>query len=253
LLISLREVRHISTFLVRYQELLAKTQPETDISVIVEVSQKLARMTEVTSPLLIGKLFSDAVDLSQMRSLDKLLEKQLIKKPNIEKIRNILLRGYEKTSNPINCLRNELIFFKYVRRSFYAEAPLAVWILDQAFGDPEKEYLKVIQNLEKTHTSLEFLNKPSKIKGHVFLYHFFPQVYKGYNNMLKYSAARALFLSKLSDIINDPKEFIDPYSNSVLKSKDEAGNKIYYSVGPDLTDSQNTKDDLDFAKASKKY
>ncbi len=243
--INFREVRRVSRFLSIYQEYLLEQNNNFDVSRITSVAQKITRISEVITPFLIGKMVSVSIDNFQANSLNKLINNSKLDSSDAKKILQNLTEGYSCATSFYQTLENEFSFFKTARGRAYIAAPLAFFVLDIAFGNPELEYLKILNAVKNNSSESEISKFQQEIK-HPLMMIFFPNLRLAKEKFLENQVLKAIICSRLSFLANSNKVFKDPYSNLPLKMMLVDGKTSFYSVGPDLKDDKAEGDDISF-------
>jgi len=233
-------IRSVARFLAAYQKHFKDRLPEEDSSFIFGSMLKIARMTDLTSPFLIGKMISIAVDGIAMRSVNGLIASSSLL-PQEASACYADLKMSLAQDRPMQCaLNSEFMFFKHAYARFYISAPLALWLLEKIYGDPEKEYEQL------TRRVFEAVDPAPVFKAirHPLVMLSFPNFRLAWKKYERRLAEKSIVLSELSQIAGELQISIDPYNGELLKTLQKDGKTVFYSVGPDKIDAQLNGDDV---------
>lgn len=238
--ISLRSIRNVSRLIARYQIFYKRKYPQENCSFFTSSILKVGRLTEVTWPFLIGKMVGIAVDGMAIKPFKEFLEAQEITQEEAKQIQKELQTSLCIETSFQKSLANEFSFFKDAKGKFFAKAPLALWILDFIYGDPDPQYEKLM-TIVHTPEKLENFFKENR---HPLLQIFVPNYRKAREQCFIKLALKSILLTELSQISGELKISIDPFTNEKLKAIDVDGKKQFYSVGPNLKDEMMQGDDV---------
>ncbi|MBF0546256.1 MAG: hypothetical protein HQM08_17565 [Candidatus Riflebacteria bacterium] len=238
---SFRKIRRTAQFLASFHSRFKEKFPGENSAFIFESALKLARITDLSSPFLIGKMVSIGVDGIAVKSILPMIDSGTISSQEAVEMKDALKNSMAIDCSLLGALENEFVFFKHFYANLYERAPLAMWILEIIYGNPISQYQKIskgIYEMGGTAQKLEFPNY------HPLLVMIFPNFQKAKVNYYERLAHKALLASELANLAGQPEILLDPYSEQPLKSLIRDGKAIFYSVGPNKTDNQLQDDDL---------
>ncbi|MFZ5953233.1 MAG: hypothetical protein ACOYXC_21190 [Candidatus Rifleibacteriota bacterium] len=253
-LLDFKKVRDVARFCSSFGEFYRLKSPENDIVFVYSALFKLGRLTEVISPYLIGKMIAIAVDgiavrpfkrFTDLNSRDNhkprtsLLDVAPLSKEEAKALFECVMISLKLEATFSRSLNSEYVFFKFFRARIYEKAPLAAWLLDQIFGDPENEYRRIVESPGDSKILLKTLHSWS----HPMLLIAVPNFVRAYEVYLEKLAQKAALAAELAEIAGLQVEISDPYSRQPLKWIEDAGRKKFYSVGPNLNDDGLRDDD----------
>lgn len=238
---SFSKVRAVARFMSLYLRRFKDLHPEEDSSFIFAANMKLARLNDMTSPFLIGKMISMAVDGIAMKSLAHLVKENRINKAEAEEF-TACLKWSLSVDKPMRAaLDNEFFFFKYAYGQMYAKTPLALWILEKIYGNPYDLYQKLSDEMLGSSS----INLDERLNSsHPLLALAFPNFRKAVNVSHEKAVHKTILIKMLSDMLGQQMEAIDPVSGTPLKSLRLNDSTVYYSIGRDGLDNQGEGDDI---------
>ncbi len=238
---SFAKVRAVARFMGLYLRRFKGLHPEEDSSFILAANLKLARLNDLTSPFLIGKMITMAVDGIAMKSLIPLvLEKRINSTEASELIGS--LKWSLSVDKPMRAaLDCEFFFFRYAYGRLYSNAPLALWILEKIYGNPFDLYQKLSDEMLVNAG----LNLDERLNSsHPILSLAFPNFRKAVDVSREKAVHKTILMKMLSDMLGQQMQAVDPVSGTPLKSVQLNGSTVYYSVGRDGQDNQGEGDDI---------
>lgn len=240
---NFRQIRNVAKFLEAFQTRFKELYPQESSAFLLEASLKLARMTDLSCPYLVGKLIAVAVDKSAVHTVHALLEAGKITPEEAKQCLSAVKTSLELDRPLAMNIENEFVWFKYSYSYLFSRnAPLATWLLDTFFGDPIVEYQSLYKKM------LEGADPAMVMKSirHPALHLGFPN----FGNILlghsKSLALKAILESELNAATGYATPAIDPFSDQPLKVLTRDGKPAYYSVGPNKTDDGGRGDDVSF-------
>ncbi len=238
---NFRKIRKVSRFIALYHRRFKELYPEENSSFIFAAQVKLARINDLTSPFLIGKMITIAIDGISLKQLTNLLNRGLISDAEAGNYIE-LLKNSIALDKPIKiAMDDEFIFFKHAYGRFYSRAPLAMWIIDKFYGDPFEQYQKTSREvLENPDYKLE-LDFPSH---NPFLAIAFPNFRKANTVAKERAIQKAIMLATLADRLGRESDVLDLFSGQAFKSLQKENKTVFYSIGPNKNDENGTGDDI---------
>ncbi len=238
---SFQKVRSVSRFIALYHRRYKQLYPEENSSFIFAAQIKLARLNDLTSPFLIGKMITVAMDGIGMRQLTGLHNDGLLSEA--EEIDCIdLLRSSLAVDKPMKtAMEDEFIFFKHAYGRFFARAPLAMWILEKYYGDPFDQYQKLSR---ETFENPEFKLDMNLVVHNPVLMIAFPNFRKANLQAREKASQKSIMIATLAARHGLAVETVDIWSGQPLKSMQKGDSTIFYSVGPNKTDDSASGDDI---------
>lgn len=238
---SFRKVRSVSRFIALYHRRYKQLYPEENSSFIFAAQVKLARLNDLTSPFLIGKMITVAVDGIGLRQLTGLHNDGLLS--DAESIDSIeLLQSSLAVDKPMKtAMEDEFIFFKHAYGQFFARAPLAMWILEKYYGDPFEQYQKLSRAM---FDNPEFRLDMNLVSHNPVLMIAFPNFRKANIVAREKACQKSIMQAALAHRLGKPCNAIDPWSGQLLKSMKKDDSTAFYSVGPNKVDDNGGGDDI---------
>ena len=245
--LNLRNSRKISSLICDLIKHTKTMNLQMDLATLVETQQKVSRITEIFCPYLIGKMISVSMDKKLLKELKSLIDSQMISTTEAANILEKLLISYQCEISFVHAMEFEFHIFKFVRGKLYERGPLAFWLLDTAFGDPEIQYKNILKNLEQPLTQTQYANLVNS-SHHPFFLIFVPNFRRAKEKYMETMVLKGALCSELSDISQNPQIFKDVYSMAPLKKKIQNNKTLYYSVGFNQKDENGQEDDYSFEK-----
>lgn len=238
---NFKKARKVSRFIAIYHRRFKQLHPEENSSFIFAAQVKLARINDLISPFLIGKMITIAMDGIAMKQLTNLLNRNLISDAEAGDYIE-LLKDSIAFDKPIKtAMEDEFIFFKHAYGRFYARAPLAMWILDKFYGDPCEQYQKTSREMfENPDYKLEL----DFVSHNPLLVLAFPNFRKANTVSKERACQKAIMLATLAARLGKESGAIDLFSGEAFKSMQKDNKTVFYSVGPNKSDENGTGDDI---------
>jgi len=238
---SFRRIRMLARFLSLFQQRFKEKQPENDSSFIFETIARIARMNDLNSPFLIGKMITVAVDGIALRNLAIMLRENKATSEEMEKYLEVLQLMLSLDKPFKTAMDDEFIFFRHAYGQVYAKAPLAMWILELIHGSPFEQYKKLSrQMMENPEVKIEL----NYISHNPLLVIAFPNFRKGNYQWLEKTAHKSMLIATLAEKLGKKVAAVDPYDMQAVKSIQKEGQTVFYCVGPDKVDNQGSGDDV---------
>ncbi len=238
---NFRKIRKVSRFIALYHRRFKELYPEENSSFIFAAQVKLARINDLTSPFLIGKMITVALDGISLKQLTNLLNRNLINDVEASDCMELLKNSITLDKPIKTSMEDEFIFFKHAYGRFYARAPLAMWILEKFYGDPFEQYQK---------TNREMLNNPDYKLELDFSSHnpllvlAFPNFRKANMVAKERSIQKAIMLATLAARLGKESEIVNFSSGQALKTMQKENKTVFYNTGPNKTDENGSGDDI---------
>lgn len=238
---SFTKIRSVARLLTVYQRRFKELYPDENSSFIFAAQVRLARLNDLTSPFLIGKMITVAVDGIALNGLVGLLNDGLLSDAEaaecIELLNSSLL-----LAKPLRiAMEDEFVFFKHAYGRLYSRAPLAMWILETYYGDPHEQYQKMNREM---FDNPEYKLEMNLISHNPILIVAFPN-FRRANFLAKEKAAqKSIMLATLAHRLGREIGSFDPWSGQPLKSVQQGDKLVFYSVGPNKVDDSATGDDI---------
>lgn len=238
---NFRKIRKVSRFIALYHRRFKELYPEENSSFILAAQVKLARINDLTSPFLIGKMITVALDGISLKQLTNLLNRNLISDSEAVDYMELLKDSIALDKPMKTAMEDEFIFFKHAYGRFYSRAPLAMWILDKFYGDPFEQYQK---------TNREMFDNPDYKLELDFTSHnpllaiAFPNFRKANTVAKERAIQKAIMIATLADRLGRESGVLDLFSGQAFKSMQKENKTVFYSTGPNKTDENGTGDDI---------
>jgi hypothetical protein len=238
---SFRKIRYVARFMALYHRRFKEARPEEDSSFILAAQIKLARITDLSSPFLIGKMISVAIDGIAIRDLTSLLEDDLLNQTELERSLE-LIKSSLVLDRPVKAAMNdEYIFFKHAYGRLYSQAPLGMWVLEKIYGDPFRQYQNMAtQMLQNPGYKLDI----SLFSHNPVLAIAFPNFRKANEVARQKACLKAILIAELSNRTGRTVSVTDPWSGQPLKTRQKDGKTQFYGVGPNGIDDNASGDDI---------
>jgi hypothetical protein len=238
---SFRKVRDVSRLVALYHSRFKQLYPEENSSFIFAAQVRLARLNDLTSPFLIGKMITVAIDGIAMRQITGLHNDGLLSDAEaagcIDELKTSLA-----IDKPIKtAMEDEFILFKHVYGRLFARAPLAMWILERYYGEPFDQYQKLSR---ETFENPEFKLDMNLVSHNPVLMIAFPNFRKANFQAREKASQKAIMIATLAARHGLAVETVDIWSGQPLKSMQKGDSTIFYSVGPNKTDDSASGDDI---------
>lgn len=255
--INLRKIRYAARLMSSYLEYLKKQNSEENSAFVFSAMLKLASLTEISSPYLIGKMVSIAVGNVAIRPFarsirgngdidlpkESVLDLALISSTEAAELHSILMTSLKLEIPFQNSLESEYVFFKHFSAKIYEKAPLAAYLLTTIFGNPDREYRQIINHPNDKELLMKTLNGWK----HPALLIAVPNFTRAYEVYSERRAKRAVLAAELAHLAGISENVLDPFSpqaaNSIL-SVEKDGKIRFYSVGKNGIDDKMSNDDI---------
>ncbi|PKL44184.1 MAG: hypothetical protein CVV41_05985 [Candidatus Riflebacteria bacterium HGW-Riflebacteria-1] len=238
---SYKKIRSVSRFLAVYQRRFKELYPDENSSFIFAAQVRLARLNDLTSPFLIGKMITVAMDGIALRGLVGLFNDGLLSDAEAAECIELLNSSLTLDKPMRTAMEDEFIFFKHAYGRFYSQAPLAMWILEKYYGEPFAQYQKMIR---ETFENPEFKLEMNFSTTNPILMIAFPNFRRASLQAKEKTTQKSILLAALSQRLGREFGSLDPWSGQPLKSAQQGDKLIFYSVGPNKIDDSATGDDI---------
>lgn len=238
---SYKKIRKTAKFLAAFHARFKEQFPAENSAFIFEASIKLARMTDLSSPFLIGKMIAAAIDGIALKSLVPMVRAGLISEFEVADCLVALTNSLAIDRSMAASMEDEFVYFKYFYGALYRKAPVAMWLLDVIYGDPVLKYKQLKQQMFETGSYDEDLRV---FTHHLVLLIALPNFRKAYIACQERLAQKVMLASKLALLLGKSVSLTDPWSGQPIKSVQKDGETVFYSVGPDRVDGRLTGDDI---------
>jgi hypothetical protein len=195
----------------------------------------------LTSPFLIGKMITVAMDGIALRGLVGLFNDGLLSDAEAAECIELLNSSLTLDKPMRTAMEDEFIFFKHAYGRFYSQAPLAMWILEKYYGEPFAQYQKMIR---ETFENPEFKLEMNFSTTNPILMIAFPNFRRASLQAKEKTTQKSILLAALSQRLGREFGSLDPWSGQPLKSAQQGDKLIFYSVGPNKIDDSATGDDI---------
>lgn len=238
---SFRKIRQTARFLAYFHRRFKEKQPDQEGAFILETIAKIARMNDLNSPFLIGKMITTAIDGTAILRIAMTLRDEKATSEEMEKYLQTL-KLMQILDKPLQAaMEDEFIFFRHAYGQVYAKAPLAMWVLELIHGSPFKQYEKLSrQMMENQEAQIEL----SFISHNPILVIAFPNFRKANFQWLARTAHKSILIAILEEKLGKSPTAVDPYDIKPVRSMQKDGQTVFYCVGPDKIDNQGTGDDV---------
>ncbi|NLF95426.1 MAG: hypothetical protein GX569_01735 [Candidatus Riflebacteria bacterium] len=238
---SFRKVRSVSRFIALYHRRYKQLYPEENSSFIFAAQVKLARLNDLTSPFLIGKMITVAIDGIAMRQITGLHNDGLLSDAEtadcIDELKTSLA-----TDKPMKtAMEDEFIFFKHAYGRLFSRAPLAMWILERYYGEPFDQYQKLSR---ETFDNPEFKFDMDLVSHNPVLMIAFPNFRKANFQAREKASQKSIMIATLEARLGLAGDTFDPWTGETLKSVKRENSTVFYSVGPNKVDDNASGDDI---------
>ncbi|EKD83952.1 MAG: hypothetical protein ACD_39C00339G0002 [uncultured bacterium] len=236
-----KKIRSVARFIAVYHRRFNELYPDENSSFIFAAQVRLARLNDLTSPFLIGKMITIAIDGIALRGLAGLLNDGLLSDAEaaecIESLNSSLI-----LDKPMRvAMEDEFIFFKHAYGRLYSRAPLAMWILETYYGEPFEQYQKMTR---ETFANPDFRVELNFATTNPLLVIVFPNFRKANSQAQEKAAQKSIMLATLAHRLGREFSSFDPLSGQPLKSVQQGDKLVFYSVGPNKVDDSATGDDI---------
>ncbi len=238
---SFKRIRSVARFIALYHRRFKQLYPEENSSFILAAQVRLARLTDLTSPFLIGKMITVAIDGIAMRQLTGLYNEGLLSDAEAIDCIEILSSSLVVDKPMKTAMEDEFIFFKHAYGRLFSRAPLAMWILESYYGEPFDQYQKLSR---ETFDNPEFKFDMDLISHNPVLMIAFPNFRKANMQAREKACQKSVMLATLGHRLGQPFSAVDPWTGQQLKSMQKDNTTVFYSVGPNKTDDNASGDDI---------
>lgn len=238
---SFREIRQVARFTAVYHRRFKELYPEEDSSFIFAAQVKLARLNDLTSPFLIGKMITVAIDGVALKGLAGLSHDGMLSDAEAKECIELLKSSMVLDKPMRTAMEDEFIFFKHLYGHIYSQAPLAMWILETYYGDPSEQYKKTNREM---FDNPDFKLEMNFSSTNPILAIAFPNFRKANMQAKEKAAQKMVMQATLAYRHGVEFSAIDPWSGQALKSTSLGDKKVFYSVGPDQVDNNASGDDI---------
>ncbi len=238
---NFKTLRNVARLIALYHRRFKQLYPEENSSFIFAAQVKLARINDLISPFLIGKMITIAMDGISMKQLTNLLNRDLISDAEAGDYIELLKDSIAFDKPMKTAMEYEFIFFKHVYGRFYARAPLAMWILEKFYGDPFAQYEKINREMfDNPDYKLEL----DFVSHNPLLVLAFPN-FRRANTLAKERAAqKSIMTATLAARLGKEPGIVDPFSGQALKTMQTENKTVFYSAGPNKLDENGAGDDI---------
>lgn len=238
---SFKEIRDVARFLAVYQRRFKEMHPDESSSFFFAAQVRLARLNDLTSPFLIGKMITIAVDGIGLKGLTGLLHDGLLSDAEAAECVELVNTSLVLDKPMRTAMEDEFIFFKHSYGRLYGQAPLAMWILETYYGEPFEQYQKTYREMLANPDYKLELNFTST---NPILVIAFPNFRKADMVAKERACQKLILLATLQHRLGRDFSHIDPWSGQPLKSVKQADKLVFYSVGPNKVDDSAAGDDI---------
>lgn len=254
-MVSLRKIRYAARLMSAYLDHFKRENPEENSTFIFSAILKLASFTETTNPYLIGKMVAIAINGTALkpfsRSLkgngdiidlpkESILDLNLISPQEADELHQALMTSLKLEVPFKRFLESEYAFFKHFSAKIYEKAPLAAFILNTIFGNPDNEYREIINHPEDK----ELLMKTLQGWKHPALVIAVPNFTRACEVFHERRAKRAVLAAELAHIAAKADKVPDPFAQGSVLSLESEGKLKFYSVGLNGIDDKMQGDDI---------
>ncbi len=238
---NFKKIRDVVRFLVLYQRRFSEMHPDESSSFFLAAQLKLGRLNDLSSPFLIGKMITIAIDGLALKGITGLLHAGLLS--DIEAAECVeLVNTSLVLDKPMRvAMDDEFIFFKHAYGRLYARAPLAMWILETFYGEPFEQYQRTYHEMLANPDYKLELNFTSSNPIVVIA---FPNFRKADMVAKEKACQKSIMLATLDHLLGRDSSRIDPWNGQPLKSVKQADKLVFYSVGPNKVDDSAAGDDI---------
>ncbi len=238
---NFRTLRDVARLIALYHRRFKQLHPEENSSFIFAAQVKLARINDLISPFLIGKMITIAMDGISMKQLTSLLNRELVSDAEAGDYMELLKDSIAFDKPMKTAMEYEFIFFKHVYGLFYARTPLAMWILEKFYGDPFEQYEKINREMfDNPDYKLEL----DFVSHNPLLVLAFPN-FRRANMLAKERAAqKSIMAATLASRLGKDSGIVDPFSGQALKTMQKENKTVFYSTGPNRLDENGAGDDI---------
>jgi len=238
---SFRTVRAVSRFIALYHRRYKQLYPEENSAFIFAAQVKLARLNDLTSPFLIGKMITVAIDGIAMRQLAGLHNDSLLSDAEAASCIESLQSSLALDKPMKTAMEDEFIFFKHAYGRLFSRTPLAMWILERYYGEPFDQYQKLSREM---FDNPEFRLDMDLVSHNPVLMIAFPNFRKANMQAKEKASQKSIMIATLAARHGLAVETVDIWSGQPLKSMQKDNSTIFYSVGPNKTDDSASGDDI---------
>lgn len=245
---NLRLYRERVRFIASYSLLMKEANPGFDLVRPLQALQRQHLMVE-SWPCLISRMVGVAGMGIEDRVLNRLLAKDLIPVDEAGRVLELL----EQTGRFRPTFRETMFAeTQLMERSYYrlaAKAPLGTWIMDSIYGDPLVQFRDLASRSESIDKD-ELWGRMEKDFGlstprtHLLVMISFPNVIRARERILEKEAFHAIVLAQLAARAGIQRVITDPLGGAPLRSRNENGRTVFYSVGPNGKDDGMAGDDI---------
>lgn len=166
---SYRTIRSVARFLTAFYIYSTEKYPDEENAYIVESVFKLSRLNDLTSPFLIGKMISIAIEMSVLDAINEKVDQELINTYEARRYHGLINKSIALDSLMKTTMNNELVVARLGYFEFSKRVPLAMWLLEKIYGNPIKQYSEIVNNYQVDNN-----HELSTKRYHPFITVFFP-------------------------------------------------------------------------------
>ena len=238
---SFKKIRSVARLLTVYQRRFSELYPDENSSFIFAAQVKLARLNDLTSPFLIGKMITIAVDGIALKGLVGLLNDGLLSDAEAAECIELLNSSLILDKPLRTAMEDEFLFFKHAYGRLYSRAPLAMWVLETYYGDPFEQYQKMNREM---FDNPEYKLEMNLISHNPILIVAFPNFRRANFQAKEKATQKSIMLATLAQRLGREVSSLDPWNGQPLKSVQQGDKLVFYSVGPNKADDGATGDDI---------